>query len=190
MATDQTTQQQVNQTAWSACDTFRGVVDAGQYKDYILVMLFLKYISDLWNDHIETYKKQYGDDDARIRRRLERERFVLPEGAFQCLSMCIFGAPSLRQRDVALREDNALVGHASWFHPSSLHILVQCLHLSRNHHSRPKVLDRQKAYLHASASSKEADHSSTCKLARHDLGQLRNEREIFDMPKTVRQQYR
>lgn len=81
MATDQTTQQQVNQTAWAACDTFRGVVDAGQYKDYILVMLFLKYISDLWNDHIETYKKQYGDDDARIRRRLERERFVLPEGA-------------------------------------------------------------------------------------------------------------
>ena len=52
--TDQLTQQQVNQTAWAACDTFRGVVDAGQYKDYILVMLFLKYISDLWNDHVET----------------------------------------------------------------------------------------------------------------------------------------
>lgn len=79
--TDQLTQQQVNQTAWAACDTFRGVVDAGQYKDYILVMLFLKYISDLWNDHVETYRKQFGDDDARIRRRLERERFVLPEGA-------------------------------------------------------------------------------------------------------------
>ena len=47
---DGITQSQVNQTAWAACDTFRGVVDAGQYKDYILVMLFLKYISDLWND--------------------------------------------------------------------------------------------------------------------------------------------
>ncbi|MGE8142828.1 type I restriction-modification system subunit M [Novosphingobium sp. NPDC080210] len=79
--TDQLTQQQVNQTAWAACDTFRGVVDAGQYKDYILVMLFLKYISDLWNDHVDTYRKQFGDDEARIRRRLERERFVLPEGA-------------------------------------------------------------------------------------------------------------
>jgi type I restriction enzyme M protein len=79
--TDQLTQQQVNQTAWAACDTFRGVVDAGQYKDYILVMLFLKYISDLWNDHVETYRQQFGDDEARIRRRLERERFVLPEGA-------------------------------------------------------------------------------------------------------------
>ena len=79
--TDQITQQQINQTAWAACDTFRGAVDAGQYKDYILVMLFLKYISDLWNDHLETYRKQYGDDEARIRRRLERERFILPEGA-------------------------------------------------------------------------------------------------------------
>ena len=82
----QTTQDQVNQTAWAACDTFRGVVDAGQYKDYILVMLFLKYISDLWDDHIETYRKRYRGDEARIRRRLERERFVLPESArFQTL---------------------------------------------------------------------------------------------------------
>lgn len=79
--TDKLTQAQVNQTAWAACDTFRGVVDAGQYKDYILVMLFLKYISDLWNDHVEEYRKQFGGDDARIRRRLERERFVLPKGA-------------------------------------------------------------------------------------------------------------
>ena len=79
--TDQITQQQINQTAWSACDTFRGAVDAGQYKDYILVMLFLKYISDLWNDHLEAYRKQYKDDEARIRRRLERERFILPRGA-------------------------------------------------------------------------------------------------------------
>ncbi len=79
--TDQVTQQQINQTAWAACDTFRGVVDAGQYKDYILVMLFLKYISDLWNDHLINYRAQYGEDESRIRRRLERERFILPEGA-------------------------------------------------------------------------------------------------------------
>jgi type I restriction enzyme M protein len=78
--TDQQIQQQVNQTAWAG-DTFRGAVDAGQYKDYILVMLFLKYISDQWNEHVETYRQQFGGDDARIRRRLERERFVLPEGA-------------------------------------------------------------------------------------------------------------
>lgn len=78
---DQLTQAQVNNAAWAACDTFRGAVDPAQYKDYILVMLFLKYISDLWNDHVETYRKQFGGDAARIRRRLERERFILPEGA-------------------------------------------------------------------------------------------------------------
>ncbi len=76
-----TTQNEINQTAWAACDTFRGVMDPGQYKDYILVMLFLKYISDVWNDHIRQYREDYGEDEVRIRRRLERERFVLPEGA-------------------------------------------------------------------------------------------------------------
>jgi type I restriction enzyme M protein len=71
-------QKDINNAAWAACDTFRGAVDPSQYKDYILVMLFLKYISDVWKDHYEEYRKQYGDDDTRIRRKLERERFVLP----------------------------------------------------------------------------------------------------------------
>ena len=71
-------QKDINNAAWAACDTFRGVVDPAQYKDYILVMLFVKYISDVWKDHYENYRQQYGDDDTRIRRRLERERFVLP----------------------------------------------------------------------------------------------------------------
>jgi len=75
---DQITQQEVNSAAWAACDTFRGVVDPARYKDYILVMLFLKYISDMWADHYEEYKQQYGDNEERIRRKLERERFLLP----------------------------------------------------------------------------------------------------------------
>lgn len=76
--TDQLTQQDVNNTAWAACDTFRGVVDPAQYKDYILVMLFLKYISDLWADHYAEYQKEYGNNEERVRRKLERERFLLP----------------------------------------------------------------------------------------------------------------
>jgi type I restriction enzyme M protein len=31
---------------WSGCDELRGGMDASQYKDYVLVLLFLKYISD------------------------------------------------------------------------------------------------------------------------------------------------
>ena len=73
-------QKDINKAAWDACDTFRGVLDPAQYKDYILVMLFVKYISDIWNDHYETYRKEYGNDEVRIRRRLQRERFVLPQG--------------------------------------------------------------------------------------------------------------
>jgi type I restriction enzyme M protein len=57
------------------------VVDPAQYKDYILVMLFLKYISDVWRDHYQAYQQQYGNDEERIRRRLDRERFVLPQGS-------------------------------------------------------------------------------------------------------------
>ena len=74
-------QQDINNAAWAACDTFRGVMDAAGYKDYILVTLFLKYISDVWAEHYELYLEQFGDDDERILRKLKRERFVLPEGS-------------------------------------------------------------------------------------------------------------
>lgn len=74
----QINQKDINNAAWAACDTFRGTIDPAQYKDYILVMLFVKYISDVWKDHYEKYSKQYDGDDTRIRRKLERERFVLP----------------------------------------------------------------------------------------------------------------
>lgn len=33
-------------TLWKSCDELRGGMDASQYKDYVLVMLFVKYISD------------------------------------------------------------------------------------------------------------------------------------------------
>ena len=73
--------EEVKKVAWSACDTFRGVVDATEYKDYILDFLFLKYISDVWAEHDEEARKAYAEDEERIRRRMARERFVLPKGA-------------------------------------------------------------------------------------------------------------
>lgn len=37
---------QLYSTIWKGCDELRGGMDASQYKDYVLVVLFLKYISD------------------------------------------------------------------------------------------------------------------------------------------------
>jgi type I restriction enzyme M protein len=34
---------------WSSCDELRGGMDASQYKDYVLVLLFIKYISDKYS---------------------------------------------------------------------------------------------------------------------------------------------
>lgn len=70
-------QDEINNIVWKACDTFRGVVDPSEYKNYILVFLFIKYISDVWKDKYEELKKEFGDNEERIQRRLERERFKL-----------------------------------------------------------------------------------------------------------------
>src|SRR6187401_3462732 len=59
-------QDDINKVAWRACDTFRGVIDPAEYKNYILVMLFLKYLSDVWKDRHESAHN------------LRAERFVLP----------------------------------------------------------------------------------------------------------------
>ena len=41
-----TKKSQLYASLWSGCDALRGAMDASQYKDYVLVMLFLKYVSD------------------------------------------------------------------------------------------------------------------------------------------------
>ncbi len=76
---DPISQKEINDIAWRACDTFRGTLDPALYKDYILVMLFIKYMSDLWKDKKEQYEKQYNGDKQRVERALARERFIMPD---------------------------------------------------------------------------------------------------------------
>ena len=77
--TNQINQDTINKALWSACDVFRGTISADTYKDFILTMLFLKYISDVWQDHYDGYKSQYGDEPELIVEMMKNERFVLPE---------------------------------------------------------------------------------------------------------------
>jgi type I restriction enzyme M protein len=71
-------QDDILSAVWRACDTFRGAVDATQYKDYVLTALFLKYISDVRRKHVEEFRREYRGDEVRIQRRLDRERFKVP----------------------------------------------------------------------------------------------------------------
>src|SRR3954466_11012940 len=47
---------QLYSSLWQSCDELRGGMDASQYKDYVLTLLFMKYVSD----------KYAGDPDALI----------------------------------------------------------------------------------------------------------------------------
>ncbi len=95
-------QNEINGVLWKACDTFRGTVDPAQYKDYILVMLFVKYVSDVFQDHWDALKEEFGDDEERIRRRLSRDRFQLPKG-------CSFEAVYEQRNEANLGE---IINHA------------------------------------------------------------------------------
>jgi type I restriction enzyme M protein len=80
---------------WRSCDELRGGMDASQYKDYVLVMLFMKYVSD----------RYAGQPDAQI---------VVPEGGgFKDMVALRNGAEigdKLNKIIAKLAEANDLVG--------------------------------------------------------------------------------
>ncbi|MDR2647999.1 MAG: type I restriction-modification system subunit M [Oscillospiraceae bacterium] len=74
-----TTRKNIENTLWKACDSFRGKIDSSRYKDYILAMLFVKYLSDLNKERRAEYARQYNGNQARIDRAMSREPFVLDD---------------------------------------------------------------------------------------------------------------
>lgn len=76
---EKVSQEQINSILWQAADTFRGKIDSSIYKDYILTMMFIKYLSDSYKEHLQEYTERYNGDEQRIQRALTRERFVLDE---------------------------------------------------------------------------------------------------------------
>ena len=74
-----TTKQNIEKVLWNACDSFRGKIDSSRYKDYILSMLFVKYLSDVYAETTAKYMEQYNGDLRRVERAMSRERFVMDE---------------------------------------------------------------------------------------------------------------
>ncbi|MBK2111371.1 type I restriction-modification system subunit M [Francisella tularensis subsp. novicida FSC159] len=74
-----TTQKEINQIVWNACDTFRGTLNPDGYKDYILSMLFVKYLSDFYKEKKEQLSQRYNGDEKMIERALSREKFRLDD---------------------------------------------------------------------------------------------------------------
>lgn len=72
-----TTRNDIERVLWKACDSFRGKIDSSRYKDYILSMLFVKYLSDVSKEKRAKYMEQYNGDERRVERAMGREQFTL-----------------------------------------------------------------------------------------------------------------
>lgn len=75
----QITQQAVESYLWGAAIILRGLVDAGDYKQYVFPLLFYKRLSDVWD---EEFAKALADtDDINYALETANDRFIIPDGA-------------------------------------------------------------------------------------------------------------
>ncbi len=69
---------------WEAACKIRGSIDAAKYKDYILPLIFLKRLSDVFEDEVEKLLKDYGSKEtveALLSQDHKLVRFYLPKEA-------------------------------------------------------------------------------------------------------------
>lgn len=67
-----TTKKDIENALMRGADTLRDTIDAANYKDYVLPMMFVKYLSDSYREEVEKLEKQYNGI------RLERQKRYLP----------------------------------------------------------------------------------------------------------------
>ena len=74
------TNQELEEYLWGAAIILRGLVDAGDYKQFIFPLVFFKRLSDVWD---EDYARALADYDgaAELAKAEANERFRIPEGA-------------------------------------------------------------------------------------------------------------
>ena len=64
---------------WGAATILRGLVDAGDYKQFIFPLLFYKRISDVWDEEYVQAFHESGDES--FAQSMANERFVIPTRA-------------------------------------------------------------------------------------------------------------
>ena len=74
------TQQTLESYLWGAAVLLRGLIDAGDYKQFIFPLLFFKRLSDVWDEEYEAALRDAGGDLS-YARFAENHRFQIPEGA-------------------------------------------------------------------------------------------------------------
>lgn len=74
------TQQELESYLWGAAVLLRGLIDAGDYKQFIFPLLFFKRVSDVWDEEYQAALAESGGDLS-YAKFAENHRFQIPEGA-------------------------------------------------------------------------------------------------------------
>jgi type I restriction enzyme M protein len=74
------TKSQLESYLWGAATLLRGTIDAGEYKSFIFPLLFLKRLSDVFDEEYEAALEESGGDET-YAQLPEQHRFQIPEGA-------------------------------------------------------------------------------------------------------------
>jgi type I restriction enzyme M protein len=72
-------QRNLSYAVWQIFDGLRGVLDLSRSRDYVLALVFLKFVSDTHDVKRAEYEKKYAGDLARVERAMSREPFRVPE---------------------------------------------------------------------------------------------------------------
>jgi NADPH:quinone reductase-like Zn-dependent oxidoreductase len=78
MSTARISQRELESYLWGAAIVLRGLIDAGDYKQYIFPLVFLKRISDVYDEEHAAAMEIYGDED--LADLPENHRFAIPDG--------------------------------------------------------------------------------------------------------------
>ncbi|NKY53622.1 type I restriction-modification system subunit M [Nocardia vermiculata] len=78
MSTTRISQRELESYLWGAAIVLRGLIDAGDYKQYIFPLVFLKRISDVYDEEHAAAARIYGDED--LADLPENHRFAIPDG--------------------------------------------------------------------------------------------------------------